>query len=121
MILSRSALTTLSLTVLSLLAGAAAAQPARTAAGGDVQNGKRLFMTVGCYQCHGATGAGSSAGPQLAPNPLPMPAFVNQLRHPRRMPPYSEVVMSEAQIADIHAYLASIPPSPPASQIPLLK
>ncbi len=103
------------------LAGAAAAQPTRPGETGDAGNGKRLFMADGCYQCHGTTGAGGgAAGPRLTPNPLPLQALVHQLRRPNRMPPYGPAVISDAQIADIHAYLASVPPSPRAADIPLL-
>jgi mono/diheme cytochrome c family protein len=97
-------------------AGAASAQET-----GDRARGQKLFMTYGCYECHGTTGhGGNGAGPQLAPPPIPLPAMINQLRHPTRMPRYADAVLSDAQIADIHAYLAASPPSKPAAQIPLL-
>jgi hypothetical protein len=48
--------------------------------------------------------------------------FLQQLRHPRaRMPIYTAVVMPDADVADIYAYLQSIPQGKPADQIPLLK
>ncbi len=89
----------------------------------DVARGKQLFMDDKCYTCHGTRGAGGGiAGPKLAPNPLPLEAIKIQLRQPAsRMPPYSPEVISDAQVADIYAYLKSIPTSRPASQIPLLK
>jgi mono/diheme cytochrome c family protein len=76
-----------------------------------------------CYTCHGTRGAGGGiAGPKLAPDPLPLEAIEVQLRQPAsRMPPYSPEVISDAQIADIYAYLKSIPAGKPASQISLLK
>jgi ubiquinol-cytochrome c reductase cytochrome c subunit len=95
---------------------AAAAQPSSNAA-----NGKALYTKYYCYSCHGTTGAGGGgAGPRLAPPPLPLQAFTNQLRHPNRMPPFTETVLTDAQVADIHAYLASIPRGKPPAEIPLL-
>jgi mono/diheme cytochrome c family protein len=79
---------------------------------GDAANGKRVYMAVGCYECHGNVGQGSRpTGPHLAPNPVPYEGFVAQLRHPANaMPPYTSVVLSDQQAADIYAYLLTIPP-----------
>ena len=96
---------------------ALAAEPA-----GDAANGKRLFMTVGCYECHGTTGAGGGiAGPRLAPNPLPFVGVKAKLRTASgRMPLFSEAVLKDAEIADIYAYLQSIPAGKSARDIELL-
>ncbi len=79
--------------VLSISWVAAAAEQS-----GDAVNGKRLFMTVGCYECHGTTGAsGGFAGPKLAPNPLPLVAVKAKLRTlSGRMPVFSEAVLEES-------------------------
>lgn len=100
----------------------AAAQPTTAAPPGDVMRGKTAFMNYGCYECHGTTGLGNyGAGPKLAPHPLPWQAVVNQVRRPRRdMPPYSVAILPDKDLADIYAYLASIPAGKPGSQIPLL-
>ncbi len=111
---------------IAVLTGVAIAQS--TAPAGNAQSGKRLYLAVGCYECHGTTGTGAITGPKIAPNPIPFPAFAYQLRHPLgsppygniKMPAYGETVLSDAQVADLYAYLASIGPSPPASKIPLL-
>jgi mono/diheme cytochrome c family protein len=88
---------------------------------GNAARGQQLYYATGCYQCHGTRGAGG-AGPRLAPGPLPIEAFKLQLRHPRvRMPVYTAVVMSDADIADIYAYLLRIPHGKSAAEIPLLK
>lgn len=89
------------------------------AAGANAPRGRELFMRVGCYECHGTVGQGAPAtGPRLAPNPLPQAAFSALVRHPSNvMPAYSERILSDAELADIYAYLKSIAPSPPASQI----
>ncbi len=87
----------------------------------NVTRGKQLYYETGCYQCHGTRGAGG-AGPRLAPGPIPIAAFKLQLRHPRiRMPVYTAVVMSDADVADIYAYLLTIPKGKSAAEIPLLK
>jgi cytochrome c553 len=95
----------------AFLAGGAPAY-AQGAPAGDAVNGKRLYMADGCYQCHGTVGQGSRpTGPHIAPNPVPYEGFAAQLRHPANtMPPYTSVVLSEQELADIYAYLVSIPP-----------
>jgi len=37
------------------------------------------------------------------------------------MPPYREAVLSDGDLTDVHAYLASIPKPPAADSLPLLK
>jgi cytochrome c553 len=97
--------------VTAMLAGGTPAQ-AQGSPPGDAANGKRVYMADGCYQCHGTVGQGSRpTGPHLAPNPLPYEAFAGQVRRPvNAMPPYTSVVLSEQDLADIYAYLVSIPP-----------
>ncbi len=99
------------------LAGALAADKS-----GNAARGKQLYLTTGCYQCHGTRGeGGGNAGPRLAPTPIPFEGLVLQLRHPRaRMPIYTDVVMPDADVADIYAYLQSVPKGKAAAEIPLL-
>jgi mono/diheme cytochrome c family protein len=97
---------------------AAIAQNAPT---GNSTNGKKLYETVGCSQCHGFAGQGGAAGPKLI-DPTPFPAFVAQLRTPRQvMPPYTERVMSEQQVADIYAHVKTFPLPPDPSTLSILK
>jgi mono/diheme cytochrome c family protein len=42
------------------------------------------------------------------------------VRKPAGMPAYSAKVMSDAELADVRAYLATIPAPPPVNTIPLL-
>jgi ubiquinol-cytochrome c reductase cytochrome c subunit len=85
----------------------------------DADNGKKLYATIGCYECHGRVGQGGGAGPKLAPRPIPLQALVAYVRHPSgAMPPYTSKLVTDAELADIHAFLATIPP--PAKDIPLL-
>jgi ubiquinol-cytochrome c reductase cytochrome c subunit len=91
----------------------AAAPPATAARTGSADNGKKLFVKYGCYECHGREGQGGVAfGPRLAPNPMVYAAFVRYVRAPRGdMPPYSDkLITSEQDLVDIHAFLASRPP-----------
>jgi ubiquinol-cytochrome c reductase cytochrome c subunit len=86
----------------------------------NVENGKRLYIRDGCYECHGYAGQGG-AGVRLAPKVLPIAALIAYVRHPSgAMPPYTAKVASDADLADIRAFLASLPTPPPLSSIPLL-
>lgn len=89
---------------------------------GDVERGRRIWSSHGCYQCHGTQGQGSNAGSRLAPDPIPYEAFRQLVRQPRaRMPPYSPRILSDQDLADIHAYLRTIPKARSVSEIPLLR
>ncbi len=100
---------------------AAAADPTPAAAG-DVANGKRVFFADGCFYCHGTAGqGGGNAGPRLAPNPLPLEGVRAKVRTASgRMPVFSPAVLKDSEIADIVAYLNSIPQGKEAKDIPLL-
>jgi ubiquinol-cytochrome c reductase cytochrome c subunit len=103
-----------------LLAFAAAVQAAST---GDAKHGRALFVSKGCYECHGYVGQGSiMSGPSIAPGPLPLEAIIAYVRAPTgQMPQYSSKILSDADVADIHAYLASIPANPDPDHIDLLR
>jgi mono/diheme cytochrome c family protein len=90
---------------------------------GNAENGKVLFAKIGCYQCHGREGQGSTAtGPRLNQNPITYARFVSYIRKPSgEMPPYTAKVVSEQQAADIFAFLQSLPKPQPLDSIPLLK
>jgi mono/diheme cytochrome c family protein len=106
--------------VLSFLAGAvlgcgALALPAaaQDAPKGDAANGKKIYLADGCFMCHGRVGQGGAyngPAPVLAKTEMPFEGFKGQLRQPvQDMPAYSEAVMSDQQIADIYAFLQSLP------------
>ncbi|MEI9890621.1 MAG: cytochrome c [Caulobacteraceae bacterium] len=111
-------------TALALVAGGLEAQAQSKPAAKDtpaVAHGRAIWVSYGCYQCHGYQGQGGAA-PRLAPNPLPLDAFAQQLRHPRaRMPIYTAVTVSDADLNDLYAYAQSIPKTTKtAADIPLL-
>jgi ubiquinol-cytochrome c reductase cytochrome c subunit len=103
----------------ALAAGLLLAPGATLAA--SAENGKQVFMRAGCWQCHGTVGQGGAAGPKLAPDPLPFDALSSFVRTTnRQMPAYRKQVLSDADLADLYAYLQSIPKGPDAKTIPLL-
>ena len=102
----------------SLSATAALAQGAPK---GDVANGKKLFETIGCFECHGYAGQGGGAGPKLI-NPPAWEAFIVQVRTPRNvMPPFTAKVLTDQQAADIYSYISTFPKPPDPKTIPLLQ
>jgi ubiquinol-cytochrome c reductase cytochrome c subunit len=109
-------------TLLIAVSAIAFSTAAWAADAGNADNGKALFLRDGCFECHGTTGMGAGAvGAKLAPNPIPVEGFVAELRHPRQaMPQYAPSVISDSEIADIHAYLATIPEGPTVKDIPIL-
>ena len=85
------------------------------------EKGKTAYIQHGCWQCHGFQAQGGITGPKLAPDPMAAEAFTAFVRSSNRaMPPYSEAVLSNEDLADIHAYLQSIPKSADYKSIPLL-
>ena len=97
--------------------------PASSAQGapkGDVENGKKIYSSYGCYQCHGYAAHGGPGG-RLAPRPIAFAAFARYVRRPTgQMPPYTVKVVSDQELADIYAFLQTIPPPPAADTIPIL-
>ena len=90
-------------------------------AAGSADKGKRAYVQHGCWQCHGFAAQGGVAGPKLAPNPMALDAMSAFVRNTRgNMPPYQKAILSDADLADIHAYLLSIPKAPDYKSIPLL-
>jgi mono/diheme cytochrome c family protein len=96
------------------------AQKAPSAPAGNAQHGKTVYAREGCYECHGWDA--QSGQVKLGPDALPFAAFSHQLRFPRNdMPPYTVKVLSDADVADIYAFVQSVPPPPKLDSIPLLK
>jgi len=91
---------------------------------GDVANGRRVYLATGCYTCHGRAGQGGAyngVAPSLAKTAMPFLGFKIQLRSPASdMPAYVEAVMSDKEIADIYAFLHSLPGRRDVKELPIL-
>ena len=100
-----------------------AAAQAQDGPKGDAKTGLANFQKYGCYSCHGIVGQGTLRdGPRLNAAALGFPALLTQLRTPRyEMPAYTTVQISDQGVADIFAYLASIPKSPDPKTIKQLQ
>ncbi len=72
---------------------------AQDAPQGDAAAGKQLYLSTGCFYCHGRSGQGGAynrEAPSLAKTIVPYLGFKQQLRSPSGdMPAYAETVMSE--------------------------
>jgi len=90
---------------------------------GDAVNGKKIYVSYGCWQCHGYVGQGSTrSGPRIAPDPIPFALFRYIVREPpEAMPPYTEKVVSDKELADIYAFLQTVPQPPDVESIPELQ
>ncbi len=104
---------------IAILIGLAATAWAQTP---NAENGRRLFARYGCYQCHQREAQGAAAtGPRLGPHPIPFANFTKYVRRPTgQMPPYTAKVVKDAELADIYAFLESLPAPKPVKDIPLL-
>jgi len=98
-------------------------RPATAAPAGNAEAGKKLYVSYGCYQCHGYEAQGSSAtGPRLGPRPIAFAAFSRYVRQPTgQMPPYTTKVASDTDLANIYAFVQARPAPPPVQSIPLLR
>jgi mono/diheme cytochrome c family protein len=97
---------------------------AQDAPQGDAANGKRIYLADGCFTCHGRSGQGGAytgPAPILAHTALPFDGFRVELRNPANdMPAYSEAVLSDKDIADIYAFVESLPGPRSPKDIPIL-
>jgi mono/diheme cytochrome c family protein len=105
-------------------AAPAAAAPAatQTTLKGNAENGKKLYVTYACYSCHGSQGRAGGAAPAIVPV-MSVDALIKYVRKPTGgMPPFtSKSGVTEQELVDIHAYLATIPKDVDAKTIPLLQ
>jgi len=105
--------------LLVLLAATVNAQ----APSGNAAHGKELFVKYSCYACHGFSGQ-NGPGARLVPMKIAQAGFIAYVRNPPRpnqMPSYSAKAVPDADMADIYAYLKTLPDSAPsAKSIPLL-
>lgn len=82
------------------------------------ERGRQIFMRVGCYQCHGTDAQGIHAGRAWATEA--MTRFI-RIVPGGRMPAYPREVLSDNEIADIVAFLKTVPPPQSADSIDVLR
>jgi mono/diheme cytochrome c family protein len=103
---------------------ARAQQPGADAApAGNAQNGKKIFASDGCYECHGLQGQGATqtGAARIGPPQLSFESFQRYVRQPtNQMPPYTSKAVPDQDLADIYAFLKTIPLPPKGKDIPLL-
>jgi len=88
---------------------------------GDAANGKKLFLRDGCYECHGYGGQGGAAGARIATIGLNAQGLIRYVRAPGgQMPAYTDKVITDQELTDIHAYLQSMAKAKQPKDIPLL-
>src|SRR3954453_9767414 len=77
----------------------------------NAENGKKIFVRDGCYECHGYAGQGTIAGARLAPPVLNAQGMIRYVRRPAgAMPAFTDKVLSDQEVNDIYAYLKTLPP-----------
>lgn len=90
-------------------------------ANGNAENGKRLFLRDGCWECHGYAGQGGRDGARIASTALTTAALIRYVRRPSgAMPAYIDKVITDQELTDIWAYLKTLPGPKPVKDIPLL-
>lgn len=97
-----------------------AQQPASSAE--TVEKGKRNFVTYACSACHGYSGQGTDRGPRLDANRIPFEAFKRYVRQGgSAMPRFgTQAQLPDSALADIYAFIKSVPPPLDPKNIPLL-
>ena len=105
-----------------LTAAAALAQQTPPAGpAGNADNGKKLFLRDGCWECHGYAGQGGRDGARLAETALTAGQFTRYIRRPTgAMPAYIDKVLTDADAADIWAYVKTLTGPKTAKDVPLL-
>ena len=111
--------------LLSSMLGPASARPQASAPAaapgpGNAENGKKAFMTHTCYSCHGYSAEGG-VGARLVGFPGTLAGFTAYIRKPAGAMPPAGAKISAQELADIYSWIRSLPPSPDAKTIDLLK
>jgi mono/diheme cytochrome c family protein len=92
---------------------AAAVQGEAAGPAGDPEVGKAVWAlgNTSCRNCHGGEAEGAW-GPDLAGRNLTLARFLQAVRKPAgRMPAFVESQLSDREVADLVAYLNSLPPA----------
>jgi mono/diheme cytochrome c family protein len=97
------------------------AQDAPAAPVGNRDSGKRLYEKHTCFFCHGTAGQGGVAGARVAVVSRNLQGFTRYVRQPSgQMPAFTDKILSDQDVADIFAYVRSLPAAKPVKDIPLL-
>ena len=117
-------LATAAVAAAALSLGASSLLQAQDVPPGDAGKGERLYLADGCFTCHGRSGQGGAfngPAPSLAKTEMPFDGFKAQLRDPvNDMPAYSTAVMSDQDIADMYAFVQSLPGARSSEEIAIL-
>jgi mono/diheme cytochrome c family protein len=82
-------------------------------------DGRELYMTFQCWQCHGYEGQGGAAA-RLATKDYPFEAFEQFVRRPNLMPAYTSELLSDEKLRIIYEFVRSIPEPAVLGDIPAL-
>jgi mono/diheme cytochrome c family protein len=105
----------------TLLNAAEQAPAAASAPAGNRETGKRLYEKNTCFFCHGTAGQGGVAGARVAVVARNLQSFTRYVRQPSgQMPAFTDKILSDQELADIFAYVRSLPAAKPVKDIPLL-
>jgi len=99
----------------------AIAQTPASSLTGNAESGKKLYVTYFCWSCHGSNGRAGGTGPAIVPSTRSAEDLIKYVRKPRGpMPPYTSKSISDKDLADIAAFLRTVPKDPDPKTIPLL-
>jgi mono/diheme cytochrome c family protein len=114
----------IAITAFAVAALASTMARAQDAPRGDAANGKRIYLADGCFTCHGRAGQGGAyigPAPILAHTALSFDGLKGEVRDPvNDMPAYSDAVLSDKDIADIYAFVETLPGPGSAKDISIL-
>lgn len=88
----------------------------------NAEKGKRLYASHSCYFCHGTLGQGLGGnGARIGPPSRAVAGFTAYVRKPSgAMPAFTDKILADADLADIYAFLRTMPTAKAATDIPLL-
>src|SRR2546428_5554788 len=99
----------------------AIAQTPDSSLAGNAENGKKLYVTYFCWSCHGSNGRAGGTAPAIGPSTRSAEDLIKYVRKPRGpMPPYTSKSISDKDLADIAAFLRTVPKDPDPKTITLL-
>lgn len=82
--------------------------------------GRDLYQSFQCWQCHGYEAQGGAAA-RIAGTEYTYEAFARFVRHPNLMPAYPPRLLSDEKLRLIYEFVRSIPEPPPIKDIPALR